>query len=307
MGAAAANRQAPASVRGGAAPPETMTRTTRSILLALLAAALAAAPAAAMGDPATAALQVALRSRGVYHGPVDGVRGAATTSALIRFQARAGLPADGIPGPQTRRALGKRGRPPYGSRTLAFGAVGWDVAALQFLLAWHGFPSGPFDGRFGSHLLAAVQRFQAWAGLPADGLAGRLTLRALRRPLPRVPLALSWPVAPVLSSAFGPRGARFHPGLDLAAAQGTPVLAARQGRVVFAGWAGGYGRLVVLAHGHGTETYYAHLSRIDAWAGRRVRRGARIGLVGSSGESTGPHLHFEVRVRGAAADPLPAL
>lgn len=272
-----------------------------------VAALAAAAPALGMGDPGVAALQVALRAKRVYHGPVDGVRGAATTAALVAFQQRAGLLADGVAGPKTRQALGRRGRPPFGSRQLGFGAIGWDVAALQFVLAWHGFPSGPFDGRFGARLDAALRRFQEWARLPADGVAGGRTFAALRRPLPHSPLRLSWPLTLPVGDVFGPRGARFHPGIDIPAGGGTPVAAARAGTVVFAGPGGSYGRLVVIAHGRGVETWYGHLSRIGVVPGQHVRRGGRVGRVGSTGRSTGPHLHFEVRVRGAAVDPLPAL
>jgi murein DD-endopeptidase MepM/ murein hydrolase activator NlpD len=112
--------------------------------------------------------------------------------------------------------------------------------------------------------------------------------------------------APV-SDGFGPRGDRFHAGLDLAASSGVPVGAARAGLVVYAGPAGSFGRLVVLSHGRSVETWYGHLSRLLVTTGEYVGRGRRIGLVGSSGRSTGPHLHFEVRVREAAVDPLTAL
>jgi len=260
-----------------------------------------------MGDPSVAALQVALRARGTYAGPVDGVAGRATTAAVVRFQRRLGLLADGIAGPRTRAALGRPGRPAYGSRELASGARGWDVASLQFRLAWHGFPSGPFDGTFGPRLDSALRRFQDFAGLRVDGVAGRGTFAALRRPLPRSPLRLRLPVALPIGDGFGPRGVRFHTGIDIPAAHGTAVLAARRGVVAFAGLAGGYGRLVVVAHGRGVETYYAHLSQVEVGVGEPVRHGEHVGLVGSSGHSSGPHLHFEVRVRGAAVDPLPAL
>jgi murein DD-endopeptidase MepM/ murein hydrolase activator NlpD len=100
----------------------------------------------------------------------------------------------------------------------------------------------------------------------------------------------------------------FHPGLDLPAPAKAPVLAAADGRVSYAGLhPGGYGKLVVVAHGSGVRTLYAHLAAIDVAVADRVARGERVGLVGSTGDSTGPHLHFEVRVRGAAVDPLDAL
>ena len=110
------------------------------------------------------------------------------------------------------------------------------------------------------------------------------------------------------SDAFGPRGNRFHTGIDYRSGRGTPVVAAASGRVTFAGFsAGGWGRLVTIAHGGGTRTMYAHLSRVGVRVGQYVQSGQRIGRVGSSGNSTGPHLHFEVRVRGAAVDPMTGL
>jgi len=134
------------------------------------------------------------------------------------------------------------------------------------------------------------------------------TLGALTRPPPTIPLRLAWPMtAPVLGDRFGPRGDRWHSGIDLPAPMGTPVYAARAGEVVWAGWHGAYGFLVAVAHGHGERSMYAHLSRIDVRVGVRIGRGLRVGLVGATGDATGPHLHFEVRVRGACVNPLRAL
>jgi murein DD-endopeptidase MepM/ murein hydrolase activator NlpD len=255
-----------------------------------------------------AALQVALQSRGLYHGSIDGLQGPATTKAIKRFQRRHRLAADGIVGPRTRRALGPYGRHALGSRRLAVGAAGWDVAALQFVLAWHGFPSATFDGGLGQHTVAALRRFQSWAGLQPDGIAGPTTYAALRQPLATCPISLGWPLAARVSDVFGPRGNRFHAGLDLAAPFGTVVESAASGRVIFAGpAAGGWGNLVIVAHEDGVTTMYAHLATISVRRQEIVSGGLRIGTVGATGEATGPHLHFEVRVRGAAVDPLPAL
>src|SRR5690348_12093574 len=141
-------------------------------LLTVFAALTFVAPALGAGDPGTAALQVALRARGLYHGTIDGETGPATTAAVKRFQRRVGLPVDGVPGAATRKALGRYGRHVLGTRPLKEGATGWDVAELQFLLAWHGFPSSTFDGGLGLHTERALRKFQRWAGLPSDGVAG---------------------------------------------------------------------------------------------------------------------------------------
>ena len=265
--------------------------------------------AGAGGDPEVAALQVGLHKRGVYRGTVDGVLGPGTERAVRRFQHRAGLSADGVPGPRTRKALGRYGkRAPLGGRSLLAGMRGWDVAALQFALAWHGFPSGSFDGHFGSRTQAALLGFQRWAGITPDGVAGPGTIAALRGPVPRSPLSMSRPLIGPIGDAFGPRGNRFHAGIDFPAPTGAAVGAARSGRVVYAGWGGsGWGNLVVIAHGSGVRTRYAHLSRIVVTLGETVGTGSTIGLVGATGAATGPHLHFEVAVRRANVDPLSAL
>jgi murein DD-endopeptidase MepM/ murein hydrolase activator NlpD len=282
--------------------------SVRRLLLVVIL--LAAFPAAAQAAPSAtaAALQVALRATGDYAGTVDGVAGPGTRSATRAFQARNGLAADGLAGPATRRALGSRGLPAYGSRSLAPGMRGWDVAALQFQLARMGFPSGTVDGGFGTHLTTALRRFQAWAGLGADGVAGPGTFAALARATPTSPLRFYRPVTGPVGDRFGPRGNRFHSGLDFPVGAGTQVRAAGRGCVITAGWdPGGYGNLVVIQHRLGMTTWYAHLSSIAVSKGQCVTGGDAIGLVGSTGISTGPHLHFELRLRGAVVDPLPAL
>jgi murein DD-endopeptidase MepM/ murein hydrolase activator NlpD len=283
-------------------------RTVLGVLTAAVLACALAAPADSSGDPEIAALQVGLRAHRVYAGTVDGVLGPSTTEAVRRLQLKAGLAADGVPGPKTRAALGGWGRKPFGRRTLVLGARGWDVAALQFSLAWHGFPSGPLDGHLGVRTQAALVRFQTWAGLRPDGTAGGSTFAALRRPVPRSPIRLAVPVRAPLGDLYGPRGTRFHSGVDFSARSGTPVTAAGSGHVVFAGvHSGGWGKVVVIKHASGVRTLYAHLSRIDVKVGRPVAAGAGIGQVGASGNAFGPHLHFEVFVRGANVDPQTAL
>jgi murein DD-endopeptidase MepM/ murein hydrolase activator NlpD len=277
----------------------------RPLGAALLVVALFAP--AAHASSRVAALQVALRANGVYSGTVDGVRGPGTAAGVRALQARRGLAVDGVVGPRTRRALGWRGRPALGRRPVAEGRRGWDVAALQWLLARAGFPSGAFDGRAGPRFGDALRRYQAWAGLGADGVAGPLTISRLRRAPPRSPLRFLSPVSVGIGDRYGPRGDRMHTGVDFPAAAGARVGAAGRGCVSSAGYNDGYGQLVVIAHRLGVTTWYAHLSRITVRPGECLAAGERLGLVGSTGNSTGPHLHFEVRVRGATTDPSDAL
>jgi murein DD-endopeptidase MepM/ murein hydrolase activator NlpD len=139
-------------------------------------------------------------------------------------------------------------------------------------------------------------------------VAGPQTLAALRTPPPRSPVSLAYPLSAPIGDGFGPRGNRFHSGVDFVAAKGTPTAAAGDGVVVSAGpWGGGYGKAVEIDHGNGVTTLYAHLSALRAEPGQRVATGTTVGLVGSTGDASGPHLHFEVRVRGAAVDPATAL
>jgi murein DD-endopeptidase MepM/ murein hydrolase activator NlpD len=118
------------------------------------------------------------------------------------------------------------------------------------------------------------------------------------------------PVSGRVTSGFGERFhpilgyARMHKGVDLAASYGAPIAAAGPGRVVAAGWAGGYGREVVIAHSGGIQTRYGHMSRLAAQVGELVRQGQVIGYVGSSGLSTGPHVHYEVLKNGRPVNPM---
>ena len=141
--------------------------------------------------------------------------------------------------------------------------------------------------------------------------------RFVRPPLPAVrpPVGTDgfevgrWPVAGRVSSAYGLRPhpirkrSQFHHGLDLAAPAGTPIRAVAAGRVSFSGWAGGYGNLVEIAHGAGWTTRYAHAQTRVVQVGQRVQAGETLASVGTTGLSTGPHLHFEIRQDGASQDP----
>lgn len=125
-------------------------------------------------------------------------------------------------------------------------------------------------------------------------------------PQPGVPSAAGfvWPVQGVLTSSFGWRWGRMHEGIDVAVGSGTPVVASATGTVIVAGWTGGYGNLVVIDHGNGLATAYAHNTNVTVGYGQAVAQGQLIAYSGSTGNSTGPHVHFEVRVNGAPADPL---
>jgi len=272
-----------------------------------------AVPARADAPPArVAALQVALRGLHLYRGYVDGIRGPLTRRGLISFQRRRGLQADGLAGPATRRALGWRGRPALGSRVMRRGNKGWDVAALQFLLQRAGHGPGRADGVFGPLTKAAVLRAQRAAGIAADGLAGPATIGSLRGAggdSPSGPVQFLRPVAGPMGDGFGaPRGDHRHQGIDFPVPFGTRVGAAGVGTTIFAGYnSGGYGNLVVIQHRLGFTTWYAHLETITSWVGEQVGGGTRIGYVGSTGASTGPHLHFEVRRYDTPIDPAPLL
>ena len=114
---------------------------------------------------------------------------------------------------------------------------------------------------------------------------------------------LIWPVNGPVVSPFGMRWGRLHAGIDIAAGYGTPIHAAASGTVIFAGWMGGYGNFVIIDHGGGLSTGYAHQSSI-AVGGGSVSQGQVIGYVGCTGHCFGPHLHFEVRINGSPVDPM---
>jgi murein DD-endopeptidase MepM/ murein hydrolase activator NlpD len=291
-------------------------RPLRVIGIAVLLTVVIATPAHAGAPPANvAALQVALKTLHLYRGYVDGIKGPLTRRAVIAFQRRRGLKADGIFGPQTRRALGWRGRPALGSRVLRTGDRGWDVAALQFLLQRAGHGPGRADGIFGPLTSAAVVRAQRAAGIAADGLAGPATIGSLRggagapsgTDSPSGPVRFLRPVAGPVGDRFGaPRSGYRHQGIDFTVPYGTLVGAAGVGTTIYAGYNyGGFGNLVVVQHRLGYTSWYAHLSSITSWVGEQVEGGTRIGYVGSTGRSTGPHLHFEVRRYDTPIDPAP--
>jgi len=115
---------------------------------------------------------------------------------------------------------------------------------------------------------------------------------------------LNWPISGPITSYYGNRWGSFHTGLDIDGVTGQPYSAAGAGKVVSAGWDGSYGYAIVIDHGNGVATRYAHSSKLNVKVGQSVDKGETIGLVGSTGRSTGSHLHFEVIINGSTVNPL---
>jgi murein DD-endopeptidase MepM/ murein hydrolase activator NlpD len=139
-----------------------------------------------------------------------------------------------------------------------------------------------------AQLASRIQASQGSSGVPVRPSGG----------------GLMWPVSGPVTSPFGWRWGRMHEGIDIAVPTGTPVHAAQSGRVIIAGWMGGYGNLIVIDHGGGLSTAYGHNSGFAVGSGASVSQGQVVAYAGSTGNSTGPHVHFEVRVNGSPVDPL---
>lgn len=155
-----------------------------------------------------------------------------------------------------------------------------------------------------SAALAGASRRGAAAAPESAASAPAVTAAPLfSAPRPAASGGWQWPVSGPVTSEYGRRWGRMHEGVDIGAPSGTPIYAARSGQVVFAGSQGGYGNLVLVDHGEGVVTAYAHQSRIIVSPGQSVSAGQQLGAVGSTGNSSGPHVHFEVRVGGAARNP----
>ncbi|MCR4397785.1 MAG: peptidoglycan DD-metalloendopeptidase family protein [Firmicutes bacterium] len=155
--------------------------------------------------------------------------------------------------------------------------------------------------------LPDVNKVRAGSNLRIPGATGAISSASqVEATSARLP-AMSAPLVGRISSSFGHRWGRRHDGIDIAGTYGQPVLAAADGLVTYAGYMGSYGKLVVLRHVGDTESWYGHLSQVAVKPGQRVAAGSIVGRVGSTGHSTGPHLHFEVRVRGRPVDPSPIL
>ena len=170
--------------------------------------------------------------------------------------------------------------------------------------------------RLSAALDARIREYQAEADAVAkeeDGLNALIRQKSV--PVPRVGVdrgvdgrvsgsGLAWPIRGSVTSGFGMRWGRLHSGIDIGAGTGTPIRSAKGGQVIFAGTMSGYGNTVVVDHGGGLTTLYAHQSRLGSSDGQNVSQGQVIGYVGSTGHSTGPHLHFETRMGGTPQNPM---
>lgn len=158
------------------------------------------------------------------------------------------------------------------------------------------------EGKLVPTFAESVQDYNFLRNVNALTLSSQGRLQAVSQPS-------LWPVNGRLLGSFGERNdpfsgeGEFHTGVDISAPSGTPVHVTADGVVTLSEWRGGYGRLIIVDHGGGIQTYYAHLSRFLAYTGQQVRRGEAVGLVGSTGRVTAPHLHYEVRIAGAPVNP----
>lgn len=205
-----------------------------------------------------------------------------------------GLSSDRI---QPGQALLVPGADPLRQYRVEQGDTLWEIAArygvdINELLAVNRRVGDPGHLQIGEVLTLPAK---ASAGTPAASLPEQeLSLGGV----------FAWPNTAPISSLFGPRWGRNHAGIDLAANQGDPIKAARGGRVELAGEVQGYGNTVIIQHPDGTRTLYAHTSKLLVRSGQNVQQGDLIALVGSTGNSTGPHLHFEIIVNGKPRNPL---
>ncbi len=268
----------------------------------------AGALAAGMGLALAGALSAPSASAGEAATAIRDAKPAARV--VVYWPRRLREAADALPGPAESASL---------SITESGGAISVESgdAPGAITLADTGMASGiSLGGMAGGGMARGAVSFSRAAdalGAPVDlshpSLAARPVASGGLRPLGSAPTGLPLGRA-YLSSGFGLRGhpilggVRMHSGIDLAAPTGSPVFAPGAGVVSAASWNGGYGLFVAIDHGNGTQTRYGHLSRIAVVPGQQLRGGEVIGHVGSTGRSTGAHLHYEVRIGGRAINPL---
>lgn len=150
----------------------------------------------------------------------------------------------------------------------------------------------------------AVSKTISYSNYSSPGAGKVNTSKKISSKKVNLGISLVQPVSGVLTSRYGYRWGRTHTGIDIGAPKGTPIKAAASGTVSFSGWKGAYGKLVVLTHSNGIQTYYGHCSSLLVSAGQTISAGQVIAKVGSTGRSTGSHLHFEIRVKGSTINPL---
>lgn len=264
---------------------------------------------------------------------VDGKFGANTQAAVKKFQSANGLTADGICGAKTWAALTTQYNAIKSYSTVRNGSSGNDVRTLQTMLNAVSNAGLTVDGKFGANTQAAVKKFQSANGLAADGICGVKTWAALvsRYNASRASSnTFIWPLSSSFTKITSYTGNRVNPitnqrqnhgGIDISATKGAAVYASaggtlyvgnsgcthNYGKSTSCGCGGGYGNYVYIKHSNGTYTYYAHLSTVDVKSGSTVSQGQKIGTVGSTGSSTGYHLHFEMRSGSSSStrvDPL---
>ena len=264
---------------------------------------------------------------------VDGSFGPGTLAAVKRFQSANNLAADGVCGPNMWAALTSQYNTAMSYPVLRSGSSGNDVRTLQTMLNAVSNAGLAVDGSFGPNTLAAVKRFQSASGLTVDGSCGPKTWAAL---LSRYNAGRAssgryiWPLSSSFNTITSYAGNRIHPitkqpqnhsGIDISATKGAAVYASAGGTLYVGnsgcthnygkskscGCGGGYGNYVYIKHSSGAYTYYAHLSSVNVRSGSTVSQGQLIGTVGSTGSSTGFHLHFEMRSGSSSStrvDPL---
>ncbi len=279
------------ALAGTVPPPGPLPQSPSDSAVVPVPAAPAPAPAPAPGDAV-----VPVPAPGNAAAPADAVAVAPATPAPVAKQASLPL-RKGVRGPLVKdmqRELRRRGQ-----RIAVDGAYGTGTvrAVANMQRRFHMAPNGRANARFLRRL-----------GLQSLSTAGTTTAPAVDTAvLPSWVRMEAWPAPGDVTSPFGMRWGRMHEGIDIANRTSPPVTAALPGRVTFAGWESGYGNLVVLNHGNGLETAYGHLASITVKRGDVAATGQQLGVMGSTGRSTGIHLHFEVRVNGAPFNPLAAL
>lgn len=154
---------------------------------------------------------------------------------------------------------------------------------------------------------------QAVVSINIKNIQENYSLIIINKTIPLIDVTLNYtdsksfvlPLKGKITSGFGLRGKEFHQGIDIAASAGTPICAFMSGKVSFSGWnSGGYGYLVIIDHSNGIQTYYGHNSKILVKTGESVVKGQIISEVGSTGDATGPHCHFEIRINGVPVNPI---